>query len=158
MYLYNLYVFQVFVFVLPICICIHLLELLQLSHILLERSKLLLVGDGILLQGSEGGLILLLKLALLQNLLLQLLVELLKLLQLGELLRMLLQSRLKHKITFTSKFLKFILRKSASLILESILIVHSCQPSSETNQERSLYKANLYSSNVNTCKYKHNYL
>jgi hypothetical protein len=51
-----------------------LLQLLKLCHILLKGGQLLLVGDGILLQGSQSLLVLLLELALLKNLLLQLLV------------------------------------------------------------------------------------
>ena len=37
-----------------------LLQLLQLRHVLLKSSQLLLVGEGVLLQGREGGLVLLL--------------------------------------------------------------------------------------------------
>lgn len=57
-----------------------LLQLLQLRHILLQGCQLLLVGDGVLLEGSQSGLVLLLQLPLLQHLLLQLLVQLLQLL------------------------------------------------------------------------------
>jgi len=71
-----------------------LLQLLKLCNILLERCKLLLVGNRILLQRSQGSLILLLQLPLLEHLLLQLLVQLLQLLQLGKLLRVLLQGSL----------------------------------------------------------------
>ena len=51
-----------------------LFQLLQLRDILLQGCQLLLIGDGILLKCSQGGLVLLLQLSLLQDLLLQLLV------------------------------------------------------------------------------------
>ena len=70
---------------------LYLLQLLQLGNVLLQSCELLLVGDCILLQSSQGRLVLLLQLPLLKHLLLQLLVQLLQLLQLGELLRVLLQ-------------------------------------------------------------------
>jgi len=54
-----------------------LLQLLKLRHILLKCCQLLLVRNGILLQGSQSCLVLLLELSLLQDLLLKLLVELL---------------------------------------------------------------------------------
>ena len=73
----------------------YLLELLQLRHVLLERRQLLLVGHGVLLERRQGGLVLLLQLALLEDLLLELLVELLELLELGQLLGVLLQRRLQ---------------------------------------------------------------
>lgn len=57
-----------------------LFQLLQLRDILLQSRQLLLVGDGILLESSQGCLVLLLQLSLLQHLLLQLLVQLLQLL------------------------------------------------------------------------------
>ena len=57
-----------------------LFQLLQLRDILLQSRQLLLVGDSILLESSQGGLVLLLQLSLLQHLLLQLLVQLLQLL------------------------------------------------------------------------------
>lgn len=72
-----------------------LLKTLQLGHVLLESGQLLLIGDGVLLQSSEGGLILLFQLTLLQHLLLELLVQLLQLLQLGQLLAVLLEGSLQ---------------------------------------------------------------
>lgn len=72
-----------------------LLKDLQLSHIMLKSSKLLLVSNGILLQNSQSSLVLLLDLALLQDLLLQLLVQLLQLLQLSQLLTVLLEGSLQ---------------------------------------------------------------
>lgn len=72
-----------------------LFQLLQLRHILLQRSQLLLVGYRILLQRGQGSLILLLQLSLLQDLLLKLLVKLLQLLQLSQLLAVLLQGRME---------------------------------------------------------------
>ena len=54
-----------------------LLKLLELRDVLLESCQLLLVGNCILLEGSQGGLVLLFQLSLLQDLLLKLLVQLL---------------------------------------------------------------------------------
>jgi hypothetical protein len=75
-----------------------LLQLLQLRHVLLKGGQLLLVGDGVLLEGGEGLLVLLLELALLKHLLLQLLIELLQLLELGQLLGVLLKSGLQLRL------------------------------------------------------------
>ena len=47
---------------------VYLLQLLELSHVLLERRQLLLVGDSVLLEGRQGRLVLLLQLALLEHL------------------------------------------------------------------------------------------
>ena len=45
-----------------------LLELLELCHVLLQSGQLLLVGDGVLLESGQSGLVLLLQLSLLKNL------------------------------------------------------------------------------------------
>ena len=45
-----------------------LLELLELCHVLLQSGQLLLVGDGVLLEGGQGGLVLLFQLSLLLDL------------------------------------------------------------------------------------------
>lgn len=66
-----------------------LLQLLKLRHILLKRSQLRLVLQGVLLQGGQSGLVLLLQMPLLHHLLLKVLVQLLELLKLLELLQLL---------------------------------------------------------------------
>lgn len=73
-----------------------LLKNLQLGHIILEGGQLLLISDGVLLQHGQSRLILLLHLALLRHLMLQLLVQLLELLKLGQLLAVLMECSLEN--------------------------------------------------------------